>query len=69
MTTLYVAGVAMTKFGPIPGSSVRSLTAEAVAACLNDAGATAADVEAARQQAATVRERGEWARERARFVD
>lgn len=47
MTTLYVAGVAMTKFGPIPGSSVRSLTAEAVAACLDDAGATAADVEAA----------------------
>ena len=29
----------------------------------------AADVEAARQQAATVRERGDWARERARFVD
>ena len=47
MTTLYVAGVAMTKFGPMPGSSVRSLTAEAVEACLDDAGATAADVEAA----------------------
>lgn len=47
MTNVYVAGVSMTKFGPTPGSSVKSLTLEAVTACLRDAGAIAADVEAA----------------------
>lgn len=47
MDEVYVAGVAMTRFGPSPGSSVKSLTAEVVAACLADAGTTAAAVEAA----------------------
>jgi acetyl-CoA acyltransferase len=47
MTNLYVAGVAMTRFGPNLGATVKSLTAEAVAACLADAGATTGDVEAA----------------------
>lgn len=46
MTQLYVAGIAMTKFGPALGASVKSLTSEAVAACLQDAGAVAADVQA-----------------------
>jgi acetyl-CoA acetyltransferase len=47
MTTIHVAGVAMTKFGPHPGATVKSLTAEAVTACLADAGAVAGAVEAA----------------------
>ena len=47
MSNVYVAGVAMTQFGTHPGASVKSLTAEAVADCLKDAGATAGDVEAA----------------------
>ena len=47
MTTIHIAGVAMTKFGPSPGATVKSLTAEAVAACLADAGATPGAVQAA----------------------
>lgn len=47
MSNVYVAGVAMTQFGTHPGASVKSLTAEAVADCLKDAGAAAGDVEAA----------------------
>lgn len=47
MTQLYLAGVAMTKFGPCVGSTVKSLTAEAVAACLQDAGAEPGQVQAA----------------------
>ena len=47
MTTIHIAGVAMSKFGPNPGATVKSLTAEAVAACLADAGATPDAVQAA----------------------
>jgi acetyl-CoA acyltransferase len=39
MASVYVAGVSMTKFGPNPGASIKTLTAEAVQACLDDAGA------------------------------
>lgn len=41
----YVVGVGMTKFGRHTDRTLRSLTAEAVAAALEDAGATASDVE------------------------
>jgi len=47
MTDVYVAGVAMTPFGPSLASSVKSMTLEVVTACLRDAGATADRVEAA----------------------
>ncbi len=47
MAQLYLAGIGMTKFGPRPGSTVKSMTSEAVAACLEDAGARAGQVEAA----------------------
>lgn len=46
MTNIHVAGVAMTKFGPNPQATVKSLTSEAVAACLIDAGAAPNAVEA-----------------------
>ncbi|MBL8537944.1 MAG: thiolase family protein [Hyphomonadaceae bacterium] len=47
MTNIHVAGIAMTRFGPHPTGTIKSLTKEAVAACLEDAGATRGDVEAA----------------------
>ena len=44
---VFLAGVSMTAFGKRPGDSVKSLTAEAVADALSDAGASVADIEAA----------------------
>ncbi|MFC5342634.1 thiolase family protein [Brevundimonas staleyi] len=44
---VFIAGISMTRFGKRPDDSVKSLTAEAVTAALSDAGATAADIEAA----------------------
>jgi acetyl-CoA acyltransferase len=44
---VFLAGVSMTAFGKRPDDSVKSLTAEAVAEALTDAGATVADIEAA----------------------
>ncbi|MGC9538867.1 thiolase family protein [Streptomyces sp. UG1] len=46
MQNAYVAGAATTRFGKFPGATVRSLTEEAVAAALADAGMTARDIEA-----------------------
>jgi acetyl-CoA acetyltransferase len=43
---IHVAGVGMTRFGPHPGGTIKSLTREAVTACLTDAGATCDDVQA-----------------------
>ncbi|WP_016744798.1 thiolase family protein [Rhizorhabdus wittichii] len=45
--SVYVAGVGMTRFALLPGRTVKQLVREAVSACLDDAGARAADVEAA----------------------
>lgn len=47
MKNVYVAGIGMTRFGPHPNGTVKSLTREAVASCLEDAGAARGDVEAA----------------------
>ena len=47
MGKLYLAGVGMTKFGPDPAATVKSMTAEAVGACLQDAGADPGQVQAA----------------------
>ena len=47
MNDLFIAGVGMTRFGPQPGATVKSLTAQAVHACLADAGASASQVQAA----------------------
>lgn len=47
MTSVFVAGIAMTRFGPHPSGTIKSLTAEAVGACLDDAGADRRDIEAA----------------------
>ena len=44
---VFIAGIAMTRFGKRPDDSVKSLTAEAVTAALSDAGANVADIEAA----------------------
>ncbi|MBX9615987.1 MAG: thiolase family protein, partial [Caulobacteraceae bacterium] len=44
---VFIAGVAMTRFGKRPDASVKALTAEAVTAALTDAGAGVADIEAA----------------------
>lgn len=44
---VFIAGIAMTRFGKRPGDSVKALTAEAVTAALADAGAGVADIEAA----------------------
>lgn len=44
---VYVAGVGMTRFGLVPDRSIKHLVREAVTACLDDAGAAVADVEAA----------------------
>lgn len=43
---VYVVGTGMTRFGLVPGRTIKSMTAEAVSACLGDAGATVGDVEA-----------------------
>ncbi len=40
MKDVYVVGVSMTKFGPLPEATVKSLTATAVAEVLDDAGMT-----------------------------
>jgi acetyl-CoA acetyltransferase len=47
MGKLYLAGVAMTKFGPDADATVKSMTAQAVSACLLDAGAEPGQVQAA----------------------
>lgn len=47
MKNIYVVGAGMTRFGPHPSGTIKALTKEAVALCLEDAGATRADVEAA----------------------
>lgn len=47
MRDVYVAGVGMTKFAKQPGRTLKDLTAEAVQACLKDAGRTGEDVGAA----------------------
>ena len=47
MRSIYIAGVSMTKLGPQPQESVKSLTHESVRDCLSDAGAVTGDVEAA----------------------
>ena len=47
MADVYIAGVAMTRFGPHPDEGIKDLTREAVSACLADAGAEIAAVEAA----------------------
>lgn len=44
---VFIAGIAMTRFGKRPDDSVKALTAEAVTAALADAGAGTADIEAA----------------------
>ncbi|MDP3404883.1 MAG: thiolase family protein [Brevundimonas sp.] len=44
---VFIAGVAMTRFGKRPDASVKALTAEAVTAALTDAVAGVADIEAA----------------------
>jgi acetyl-CoA acetyltransferase len=44
---VFIAGIAMTRFGKRPQDSVKTLTAEAVTAALIDAGAEVADIEAA----------------------
>jgi acetyl-CoA acetyltransferase len=46
-TAVFIAGASMTAFGKRPADSVKSLTAEAVTAALADAGAAAADIQAA----------------------
>ena len=47
MIPIYIAGVSMTKFGPQPQETVKSLTHESVRDCLSDAGADTGDVQAA----------------------
>ena len=47
MQPIYLAGVSMTKFGPRPQDSVKSLTREALGDCLVDANASVVDIEAA----------------------
>ncbi len=42
----FIAGIAMTALGKRPNDSVKTLTAEAVTAALNDAGATTGDIQA-----------------------
>lgn len=44
MTEVFIAGVSMTRFGPQPGESVKSLSAQSVRQCLDDAGAEARQV-------------------------
>lgn len=45
MSNIYIAGVAMTKLGNLPGATVKSLTSEVVSSVLEDAGATLDAVE------------------------
>ncbi|MEH6584726.1 MAG: thiolase family protein [Halioglobus sp.] len=47
MKPIYIAGVSMTKFGPRPQDSVKTLTHESVRECLTDASAAVGDLEAA----------------------
>ena len=44
MTDVFVAGVSMTKFGPQLDESVKSLSAQSVRQCLDDAGADVKDI-------------------------
>lgn len=44
MTEVFIAGVSMTRFGPQPGESVKSLSAQSIRQCLEDAGAKASQV-------------------------
>ncbi len=44
MTEVFIAGVGMTRFGPQPGESIKSLSTLSVRQCLNDAGAEASQV-------------------------
>jgi len=44
---IFIAGIAMTRFGKRPDDSVKTLTAEAVTAALADAGASIGNIEAA----------------------
>jgi acetyl-CoA acetyltransferase len=47
MSDIFVAGVGMTRFGPQPAATVKSLAGQAVRECLADAGALPSDIEAA----------------------
>ena len=47
MTQIYIAGVAMTRFGKFLDRSVKDMTREVVGAALDDAGAAIADIDAA----------------------
>jgi acetyl-CoA acyltransferase len=47
MTNIFIAGISMTRFGPSPDATVKSLSREAVQGALADANATPADIEAA----------------------
>ena len=47
MKPIYIVGVSMTKFGPRPQDTIKTLTHEAVRDCLTDAGAQTNDVDAA----------------------
>lgn len=47
MTDVYIAGISMTRFGPSPDATIKSLSREAVQAALADANATPVDIEAA----------------------
>lgn len=47
MTKVHIAGIGMTALGRFPDRSVKTLTAEAVALALGDAGCQVADIEAA----------------------
>jgi len=47
MTNIYIAGISMTRFGPRPDATIKSMSQEAVSAALVDANATKADIEAA----------------------
>ena len=44
---IYILGIGMTPLGKMPGRSIKSLTAEAVSAAMEDAGCSLTDIEAA----------------------
>ena len=44
---IFIVGVGMTPLGKMPERSIKSLTAEAVGAAMDDAGCNLADIEAA----------------------
>ncbi|MCC7248261.1 MAG: thiolase family protein [Lysobacter sp.] len=47
MSSVYVVGVGMTRFGPQPDASVKSLTRDATSAAMSDCGLSCKDIEAA----------------------